>query len=76
MCGENGVVITTRNRNGGMISQTSAPEPQKEWFGHNTKVYSDLYDIEHVNKDIIIAIGEKGTIIRTANAQAPEMVVK
>ena len=76
MCGENGVVITTRNRNGGIISQTSAPEPQKEWFGHNTKVYSDLYDIEHVNKDIIIAIGEKGTIIRTANAQAPEMVVK
>lgn len=76
MCGENGVVITTRNRNGGIISQTSAPEPQKEWFGHNTKVYSDLYDIEHVNKDIIIAIGEEGTIIRTANAQAPEMVVK
>tara|TARA_B100001287_G_C22686402_1_gene533941 strand:+ start:11278 stop:11394 length:117 start_codon:yes stop_codon:yes gene_type:complete len=34
MCGENGVIITARDRSGGMISQSSAPEPHKEWYGH------------------------------------------
>ena len=75
MCGENGVVITTKDRSGGMISQTSAPEPHKEWYGHETGVYSDLFDIDYVNQDIFIAVGAEGTIIRTTNGNAPSMVI-
>ncbi|MBM77085.1 MAG: hypothetical protein CL846_01260 [Crocinitomicaceae bacterium] len=75
MCGENGVVITTKGRSGGLISESSAPEPQKEWYGHETGVYSDLFDIDHVNQDIFIAVGADGTIIRTTNGNAPSMVI-
>jgi photosystem II stability/assembly factor-like uncharacterized protein len=65
LCGENGTIINTKNRNGGIISSTSAPEPQKEWNGHNTGTHENLYDIELLGSNIILAIGKNGTIIRS-----------
>ncbi len=65
LAGENGTVITTKNRNGGIISSTSYPEPHKEWFGHNTGTYEHLFDIESMNNNVFIAVGKKGTIIRS-----------
>jgi hypothetical protein len=70
LCGEKGAIITTRNQNGGLISQTSALNPHKEWFGHETGVYSNLYDIEAVNSDVVIAVGDNGVILRTNNASS------
>ena len=69
-CGEKGTIITTRNQNGGLISEASAPNPHKEWFGHETGVYSNLYDIKAVNADILIAVGDNGVILRTNNASS------
>ena len=68
LCGEKGTVITTRNANGGIISSSSEPNPQKEWFGHNTGTLNDLYDIESLDPSTFLAIGKLGTIIRTSNA--------
>jgi photosystem II stability/assembly factor-like uncharacterized protein len=65
LAGENGTIITTKNRNGGIISSTSAPEPQKEWYGHNTGTHEHLYDLESVGNNIFIAVGKNGTIIRS-----------
>ncbi len=65
LAGENGTIITTKGRNGGMISNSSAPEPQKEWYGHETGTHENLYDIETLGNDIFIAVGKNGTIIRT-----------
>ena len=70
LCGEKGTIITTRNQNGGIISGTSAPNPHKEWFGHQTNIYDNLYSITAVNSDIVIAVGQNGKIIKTSNASS------
>jgi hypothetical protein len=65
LSGENGTIITTKNRNGGIISFSSAPEPQKEWFGQNTGTHEHLFDIESIGNNVVIAVGKNGTIIRS-----------
>lgn len=65
LAGEYGAIITTKNRNGGIISFSSAPEPQKEWYGQNTGTHEHLYDIEAIGSNTIMAIGKNGTIIRS-----------
>ena len=63
--GENGIIISTNK--GGIISESSEPDPQFEWFGHDSKVYETLYDIEVINGKTAIVVGNKGTIVRTDN---------
>lgn len=70
LAGAKGTVITTRGAHGGIISETSQPYPQKEWFGHNTGTLNDLFDIESIDKDKMICVGKNGTIIITSNAQS------
>ena len=72
LVGEKGSIITTKN--GGMISQSSAPNPQKEWYGHNTNSYSNLFDIENFNDSIFIVVGSNGRILRTVNANSASFV--
>ncbi len=72
LVGEKGTIITTKN--GGMISQSSAPNPQKEWYGHNTNSYNNLFDIENINDSIYIVVGSNGTVLRTVNANSESLV--
>jgi photosystem II stability/assembly factor-like uncharacterized protein len=70
LAGAKGTVITTRSAHGGIISETSEPNPQKEWFGHNTGTLNDLFDIESIDNSKMICVGKNGTIIITNNAQS------
>ncbi len=74
MVGEKGALITTKNAHGGMISESSEPNPQKEWYGHNTGAHNNLYDIENFSDSVFVAIGEFGTIIRTTNANSLALI--
>jgi hypothetical protein len=69
LVGEKGTIITTRNAHGGIISASSEPDPQKEWFGNYSGTLNDLFDIESLDQNTLIAVGKNGTIIRTFNAQ-------
>jgi photosystem II stability/assembly factor-like uncharacterized protein len=66
MVGDNGTIISTAN--GGILSATSDPYPQMEWYGHDSKVYARLHDVDVIGMDVVISIGEEGTIVRTGNA--------
>ena len=74
MVGEKGALITTKNAHGGIISQSSEPNPQKEWYGHNTGTHNNLYDIDKFSDSVFVAIGDSGTIIRTTNANSLALI--
>jgi hypothetical protein len=74
MVGEKGALITTKNAHGGIISESSEPNPQKEWYGHNTGTHHNLYDIDNFSDSVFVAIGESGTIIRTTNANSLALI--